>query len=86
MNELPIPPQVRDAKKAMELARIWIADGDQQIILSSNLWDDPAAWGLMLVDLARHISKAYAVQGRDESVVLERIKKAFEAEYNSPTD
>jgi hypothetical protein len=62
-NELPIPDSVVDANEVMEIARLWIADGDQHVVLSPKLWRDPAAWGLMLVDLARHVANAYEQQG-----------------------
>ncbi|MBI5544540.1 MAG: DUF5076 domain-containing protein [Deltaproteobacteria bacterium] len=70
----------------MELVRIWIVDGGQEIVLSQHLWRDPASWGLMLADLARHVAKAYEREGGNEEEVLARIKLAFEAEWRSPTD
>lgn len=84
-NELPMPDLVKTSKKAMELARIWIVDGDQHVVLSSHLWDDPSAWGLMLVDLARHVSRAYAKQGISEEVALSKIRKSFDVEWKNPT-
>jgi hypothetical protein len=69
----------------MEMARIWIADGDQHVVLSPKLWDDPGAWGLMLVDLARHVARAYAQSGSSERAVLEKIRQAFDAEWSLPT-
>jgi len=86
ITELKPPPAVETASRAMELARIWIVDKKQQICLSGNLWDDPAVWGLMLVDLARHVSNAYENQGRNKKEVLEQILEAFEAEWQHPTD
>jgi hypothetical protein len=55
---LPVPAQVSDAAQKMEMARIWVADGKQVVTLSPNAWSDPACWGLMLVDLARHVARA----------------------------
>jgi hypothetical protein len=47
---------------------------------------DPAAWGLALVDIARHAAKAYALNGTlQEDAALARIKQAFDAEWSSPT-
>ena len=84
-NELPIPDAVSQASRSMELARIWIADGRQVIALSPNLWSDPGNWGLMLVDMARHLSKQYAEAGWSEADVLSRIHAAFDAEWSHPT-
>jgi hypothetical protein len=51
------------------------------------MWSDPAAWGLFLVDLARHIANAYEqAEGRDYGETLARIRDAFEAEWDSPAD
>jgi hypothetical protein len=83
---LPVPLAVAAASKAMEMARIWLVDGDQHVVLSPNLWKDPAAWGLMLVDLARHVASAYESQGHDRATILRRIREAFDAEWGHPTD
>ena len=84
-DELPVPELVSKSQRAMEMARIWIADGKQVIALSPNLWSDPGNWGLMLVDVARHLSKQYAQAGWKEEDVLLRIRAAFDAEWQTPT-
>lgn len=85
VSELPLPATIADAERAMEMARVWIVDGDQHVVLSPNLWKDPAAWGLMLADLARHVATAYAGKGHDKEVVLGRIREALDAEWAAPT-
>jgi len=48
---------------------------------------DPAAWGLVLVELARKVSVAYSEQrGLDRQQVLDRIRAAFDAEWDDPID
>jgi hypothetical protein len=86
IEELNPPHTIQNASRAMELARIWIVDGSQHVAISRNLWDDPAAWGLMLVDLAKHVANAYAKEGRDKQEVLNRILEGFNAETQSTTD
>lgn len=86
VKELPIPQDVRTDSRAREVARIWVAHGDQHVTLDVSAWPDPAAWGLLLVDLANLVANAYAdTQGLEASKVLERIHEAFEAEIASPT-
>ncbi len=86
-NELPIPPVVASDAKAREIARIWAARGGQHVSLASALWDDPACWGIMLVDLARHVASAYEEgAGMDRSEALARIREGFNAEWESSTD
>ena len=87
MNALSIPPEAEADPKSIEIARIWAAGGSQHVTMKTGLWDDPAAWGLMLVDLARHAANAYVqIEGRDREEVLRRIKAGFDAEWDAPTD
>jgi len=87
MTELPIPQNVRSDKNAIEILRVWVSNNAQQVSLSTDTWDDPAAWGIMLVDLARHIANAYEqTEKRNKIDTLARIKEGFDAEWYSPTD
>lgn len=86
-GELPIPPQAVKSGPSFELVRVWVADGDQHVSVATNVWEDPAAWGIMMVDLARHVANAYArTHGMRQLDVLERIKEGFDAEWREPTD
>lgn len=85
-NELQIPEAVTKASRSMEMARIWIADGQQVVALSPNLWSDPGNWGLMFVDIARHLARQYAGIDMNEAEVLSRIRSAFDAEWAHPTN
>lgn len=86
IQELAPPHSIHGASKATELVRIWIVDENQHVSISGNLWQDPAAWGLMLVDLAKHLANAYAAQGQDRDATLNRILAGFRAEMEVPTD
>ena len=87
MNELPIPPAAQDDPRSIELARIWAAGGRQHVTLATGLWNDPAGWGIMLVDLARHVASAYhQAEGRPVAATLARIKQGFDAEWGNATD
>jgi hypothetical protein len=85
IEELPIPDLVLSGTNKTEMARIWLVDNRQVVTLSDRLWDDPGAWGLMLVDLARHIGNAYTMRGWEKEEVLARVRKVMEAEWSSPT-
>jgi hypothetical protein len=55
--------------------------------LRAEAWEDPAAWGIMLVDLARHVARAYEqLKGLAREETLSRIHEGFDAEWTSPTD
>jgi hypothetical protein len=87
INELPMPPLAAAAARAAEVARVWIADGKQHVTLNALAWNDPAAWGLLLADLAKHVASAYQqAEDRDYSEVLGRIKDSFDMEWNHATD
>lgn len=81
-NELPVPGSVAKDPNSLEIARVWIAEKRQQVSLRVGVWPDPAAWGILLADLARHVASSYRQEsGLDELKTLERIKAGFEAEF-----
>jgi hypothetical protein len=80
------PPPLATEREAVEILRVWAAPNDaQQVTLRTN-WSDPAAWGLLLVDVARHAARAYEREGQDPAEALARIRAGFDAEWSSPTD
>lgn len=85
IEELEIPQVVIQSNQKTELARIWLADGDQIAVISPRLWDDPGVWGLMLVDLAKHVAQAYERSGVPSSLALLKIKEAFDIEWSHST-
>jgi hypothetical protein len=86
-KELPIPPAAGGDSRAIELVRVWAAHGNQHISLATSAWDDPAAWGIMLVDLAKHIAAAYEqTTGMAYTEALGRVREGFEAEWEAGTD
>jgi hypothetical protein len=84
-NSLAEPPIARLNPQAIEALSVWAAPGNPQTITLRTTWKDAGAWGLVLADVARHASKAYAHEGRDANAVLARIREAFDAEWAHPT-
>lgn len=86
-NQLLIPEAATNDANAMEIIRVWIANRNQHFTLRVGLWDDPAAWGLLLADLARNVARSY---DQDTAVpphtALDRIKMAFNAELENSTE
>jgi hypothetical protein len=86
-NELIIPEAVNSDDGSFELLRVWVANKAQHVSLRTAVWKDPAAWGLMLADLAKHVANSYQQEeGLDRAKTLQRIKAAIDAELGSPTD
>ena len=86
-NELDIPPKAKADTDSQEVLRVWIADGNSHVCLLHDICEDPGAWGLILVDIARHVANAYDHEGTKHfNEVLNRIKWGFDTEWNNPTD
>jgi len=86
-RQLPIPePAVNDAR-ALELLRVWAVGGKQHVSIATNVWHDPAEWGIMLVDLVKHIANAYEQTTElTRADALRRLKEGFDVEWKTPTD
>lgn len=85
-RELIVPPEAERDPNAWELVRVWAAEGEQHVTLATGLWKDPGAWGIVLVDLARHVANAYGqTHGMEKESVLRRIRECFDAEWTAPT-
>jgi hypothetical protein len=87
-RELPIPPPLVDNPSSGELIRIWQASDQQHITLDHRAFQgDPTTWGLVLVDLARHVADAYERTGiMDAASALRRIREYYDLEWTDPTD
>jgi hypothetical protein len=70
---------------AMELLRVAIVEGKPRFVITPNLWDDPGAWGILMVDVIRHLGNAYELDGKDKAASIDRILAVFRAEIGSPT-
>jgi hypothetical protein len=86
-GELPIPPEVTGDKHARELIRVWAAHGKLHVSIATSVWDDPFKWGMMLVDLAKHVANAYHKTSNMPVVTtLERLREGLDAEWEDATD
>ncbi len=83
---LPIPPMAETDSSAVEILRAWVAKGDLHCTLSPNAWEDASCWGVVLADVARHVTSALQQSGKDPHDTLARIRHAFDAEMTTPTD
>lgn len=85
-GQLSIPEPAVNDPKALEILRVWAAGEAQHVAINANIWEDPANWGIMLVDLSNHIASAYAEKGSiDKLEALNRLRQGFDAEWNFPT-
>ena len=85
-REQPLPPDVMGREDATEVLRAFVVDGGLSIAFA-RAFEEPDMWGLLLVDIARHASRAYARESAySEDEALRRIVDMFEAEIARPTD
>jgi hypothetical protein len=86
-KELLIPDAAKKDPNGFEILRVWIASKGAQVALRSDVWPDPAAWGILLTDLAKHVANSYEQSdGLDRIKTLKRIKDGPDAEFASATD
>jgi hypothetical protein len=86
MRELQLPAMAQQTG-TYEVLRVWSGDSLPQQCVLQTAWPDPAAWGLLLVDVARHAARAYAATtGISADDALARIKSGFDAEWSHSTD
>jgi hypothetical protein len=82
---LSVPPDAL-AKGGHEVLRASIVEGGVSVALRRS-FDDPFTWGVLLVDLARHAARIYALEtDLSEDEALEQIRAGMEAELERPTD
>jgi hypothetical protein len=85
LKELDLPPLASADPDAEEILRVWTSPTRPYQLTLPTHWDDPGAWGILLVDVARHAAQAYARKGADQGAVLGSIKDLIEAEWSRPT-
>lgn len=85
-RELIPPPNAAATGGSVEILRAWVVDGGLEVSLAP-VFKEPGAWGMLLVDVARHAARAYAAEGvATEAEAMKQIRRLFEAEIARPTD
>ena len=84
-NAVKPPPSV-DGKDANEVMRVAVHDGSLHFALR-RAFNDPGVWGLVFVDAARHVARAFAHEKMcTEDEAIERIRIAFEKAIREPPE
>jgi hypothetical protein len=86
------PPAVARDPNAVEMASVWIAAGGLHCSLKIGMYEDSPniderrAWGILLSDIARHVSNGLCeVYGLDKNEALSLIVKSFNEEVGEPS-
>ena len=84
-EQLAVPPDALE-RGGIEILRAAIVEGAVSVGLRRS-FDDPFTWGVLLVDLARHASRIYALEtDLSEDEAFAEIRAGIEAELARPTD
>ena len=78
---LEAPALSRANPASLEFLRAWVSGEQVSVELREDLWKDPAAWGVALVDVAVAAARSYGRQGLPVQVALERIREGLDAEW-----
>src|ERR1035437_10284732 len=82
---LPTPSDVATDPNAHEILSLWVING-LPFCLIQVAWNNPAAWGLALADVARMIGNALRdSQGIDPKVAVTVLRELFNRELDKPT-
>ena len=82
-DALHVPPAAFE-QGGVEVLRAVIVDGALHVSLR-RAFDDPEAWGMLIADITRHVSRIYADKF-PEGETVERIRSIYDAEMDAPTD
>src|SRR5258708_6927146 len=86
MSELAAPPDAAGDPSAMELLRAWLVGDALHCSLRAAVFEDPASWGEVLADLARHVASAAQDSGGDPDATLQTILATFVQELTAPQE
>ena len=92
MRPLGVPPAALEDETSVEMARVWVAKQGLHCVLNIGTYDDSglreaSAWGVILADMARHVSHALRDGGQepDAAAGLNEIRQAMMHELDQPT-
>jgi len=84
-KQLAVPAVALKDAASFELIRVWVAEQSQQISLRPGVWQDPAAWGVMLADLARNIVQVHMENDEelDGAAFVAALLEGFDTEIET---
>ncbi|BCW89152.1 hypothetical protein sos41_23080 [Alphaproteobacteria bacterium SO-S41] len=87
-RELKAPPAAASDPDSAEVLRAWIVNRGLQVSLQPMAFGPEGhVWGMLLVDIARHVARAiHAETGTAEMTTLHKIKEMLDAEWDNATD
>jgi hypothetical protein len=85
-RQLPVPIEEEEVEEAVEVIRVWVADGELHFSLFAIWKDNPEVWGSLLADTAHHVAKSLADEvPENEERIFRQIKQAIMSELEKST-
>ncbi|HMK73834.1 MAG TPA: DUF5076 domain-containing protein [Myxococcaceae bacterium] len=79
---LGAPAAAQADPASLEFLRAWVSGEHVSVRLREDLWVDPAAWGVALVDIALAAARAHAERkGAPVDQVFARMREGLDAEW-----
>lgn len=91
MKTLVIPPAAQRDENSIQMISGWIAEKGLHCTLNVGMWEsqgrnEPAAWGIMLADVVRHVANALQdLNGTDSKEIALQIVESLWVEFKDPT-
>ena len=92
LNQRPIPEAALRDENAVEMLRVWIAEGKLHCSMKVGMYRETGsiseenAWGTILADVARHAANALeSGYSANSAKALQMIWDSFTKELGSPT-
>ena len=91
IRPLVIPPAAQRDDKAVQMLSAWVAEQGLHCTMNVGMWhaegrDEPAAWGILLADVIRHLGQAIqSKRGVKADDTVEQIIDSLLSELNEPT-
>lgn len=91
MKILVIPPAAQRDENSIQMISGWIAEHGLHCSLNVGMWEaqghnEPAAWGIMLADVVRHVANALKnANGSDPTETALQIVESLWVELKDPT-
>jgi hypothetical protein len=87
VEQLSLPNDIDENSEGQEVLRAFIVDSGLSVSMAPLAFGEPDTWGLLLVDVARHVSRAYESEGQGQfETTMGKIREMFDAEWDRPTD
>lgn len=91
MKPLSVPPAAQRDEGTVQMLGAWIAEKGLHCSINIGMWqdggqDEPAAWGILLSDVIRHIAAAMHDRcGAHKPDTISAIVDSLHAELDEPT-